>query len=409
LLQFPIYSAFYVPASVPNKIMMHPEEESVDLDLAKGYEAAEYLGMRNWSTADTQQKRGLNLNPLKRLIQRNWFLIALPTLLAGGLTGASVFLSPQNYSGMFQVLVEPMNTEGKLVQPAVLSPDAGTSAAELDYLTLVRVLTSPSVLSGIIQKIHTKYGDVNYADLTKRLTVERIEKNPAEKTKILSVTYESSDPQEILFTLNELAGGYLKFGLEDRKSQIGGGVAFIEQQLPGIKKRVENLESQMQALQQQHSISDLDSEGTALAQQARQVQTQQLEAQRDLAAQKSLYNNLHQQLGGVSPKDIINASSLSENPRYQALLGQLKQLEAQVALQSAQYQPDFPGLQTLQEQRKGLLVLLQQESQKLVGSNAVPQFQASIQKTMSQQMVDSLNQIQVLEVRNQALGQASAH
>jgi polysaccharide biosynthesis transport protein len=388
--------------------MMHPEEESVDLDLAKGYEAAEYLGMRNWSTADTQQKRGLNLNPLKRLIQRNWFLIALPTLLAGGLTGASVFLSPQNYSGMFQVLVEPMNTEGKLVQPAVLSPDAGTSAAELDYLTLVRVLTSPSVLSGIIQKIHTKYGDVNYADLTKRLTVERIEKNPAEKTKILSVTYESSDPQEILFTLNELAGGYLKFGLEDRKSQIGGGVAFIEQQLPGIKKRVENLESQMQALQQQHSISDLDSEGTALAQQARQVQTQQLEAQRDLAAQKSLYNNLHQQLGGVSPKDIINASSLSENPRYQALLGQLKQLEAQVALQSAQYQPDFPGLQTLQEQRKGLLVLLQQESQKLVGSNAVPQFQASIQKTMSQQMVDSLNQIQVLEVRNQALGQASA-
>jgi polysaccharide biosynthesis transport protein len=388
--------------------MMHPEEESVDLELAKGYEAAEYLGMRNWSTADAQQKRGLNLNPFKRLIQRNWLLIAFPTLLAGGLTGASVFLSPQSYSGMFQVLVEPMNTEGRLVQPAVLSPDAGTAAAELDYLTLVRVLTSPSVLSGIIQKIHTKYGDVNYADLTKRLTVERIEKNPAEKTKIVSVTYESSDPQEILFTLNELAAGYLKFGLEDRKSQIGGGVAFIEQQLPGIKKRVENLESQMQALQQQHSISDLDSEGTALAQQARQVQTQRLEAQRDLAAQKSLYNNLNQQLGGVSPKDIINASSLSENPRYQTLLGQLKQLESQIALQSAQYQPDFPGLQTLQEQRKGLMVLLGQESQKLVGSTAVPQFQASIQKTMSQQLVDSLNQIQVLEVRNQALGQASS-
>jgi polysaccharide biosynthesis transport protein len=387
--------------------MMHPEQESVDLELAKSHEAAEYLGMKNWSAADTQQKRGLNLNPFKRLVQRNWLLIGLPTLLAGGITGATVLLSPQTYSGMFQVLVEPMSTEGKLVQPAVLTPDASTAAAELDYLTLVRVLTSPSVLSGIIQKVQTKYNDITYADLTKKLTVERIEKNSAEKTKIVSVTYENTDPQEILFTLNELSAGYLKFGLEDRKSQIGGGVAFIEQQLPEIKRRVETLEVQMQALQQQHSISDLEGEGTALAQQARQVQTQQLDAQRDLAAQKSLYNNLQQQLGGgVTPKDIINASSLSENPRYQALLGQLKQIESQIATTS--FEPDHPGLQALQDQRKSLTALLQQESQKLVGSTSVPQFQPTIQKTMNQQLVDSLNQIQVLEVRNQALGQASA-
>ena len=36
---------------------MHPEQESVDLELAKSHEAAEYLGMKNWSAADTQQKR----------------------------------------------------------------------------------------------------------------------------------------------------------------------------------------------------------------------------------------------------------------------------------------------------------------------------------------------------------------
>jgi polysaccharide biosynthesis transport protein len=388
--------------------MMNPEQESVDLELAKSYEAAEYLGMKNWNTTESPQKRGLNLSPLKRLVQRNWLLIGVPTLLATGVTAALVLLSPQSYSGVFQVLVEPMNTDGKLVQPAVLSPDASSATAELDYVTLVKVLTSPSVLSGILQKIQTKYPEVDYANLTKRLGVERIEKNPGEKTKILGVTYESSDPQEILFTLNELAAGYLKFGLEDRKSQINGGVAFIEQQIPGLKRRVSTLEGQMQVLEQQHSISDLESEGAALAQQSRQVQTQQLEAQRDLAAQKSLYSNLQQQLGGLTTKDVINATSLSENPRYQALLSQLKQLEAQIALQSAQFQPEFPGLQNLQEQRKNLMTLLQQESQKLVGSTSVPQFQASIQKTMSQQLVDSLNQIQVLEVKNQALGQASA-
>jgi polysaccharide biosynthesis transport protein len=388
--------------------MMHPEQESVDLELAKSHEAAEYLGMKNWSAADANQKRGVNLNPIKRLIQRNWLLIGIPTLLAAGATTTLIWFSPQTYSGTFQVLVEPMSTDGKVTQPAALTPDASNATAELDYLTLVRVLISPSILSGIIQKIQVRYPEVTYANLTKNLNVERLEKNPGEKTKILNIFYESSDPQEILFTLNELAGGYLKFGLEDRKNQVMGGVAFIEQQLPGLKRRVETFEGQLQTLQQQYNISDLEGEGSALAQQSRQVQTQQLEAQRDLAAQKSLYGNLQKQLGGLTPKDIINASSLSENPRYQTLLGQLKQLEAQLALQSAQFQPNFPGIQTLQEQRKSLMALLQQESQKLVGSTAVPQFQASIQKTMSQQLVDSLNQVQVLEVRNQALSQASA-
>ena len=74
---------------------MHPEQESADLELAKSYEAAEYLGIKSWGANDISQKRGLNLNPIKRLIQRNWLLIAIPTLLAGGITSALVLLSPQ--------------------------------------------------------------------------------------------------------------------------------------------------------------------------------------------------------------------------------------------------------------------------------------------------------------------------
>jgi polysaccharide biosynthesis transport protein len=388
--------------------MMHPDQEEVALSSIKGYEAEEYLGLENLRTASGGKQRGLNLNPLQRLIKRNFLLIGIPSLTAAVVTGVIVGMSPQQYSGAFQILVEPMSSEGRLSQPSVLSPDSVNSTVEVDYVTLVRVLTSPSVLSGILQKIQARYPEVTSAKLNKRLTVERVEKNPAEKTKILATTYESSEPQEILFVLNELAAGYLKFGLEDRKNQIGGGVAFIEQQLPGIKRRVETLEGQLQVLQQQHKISDLESEGVQLAEQARQVQTQQLEAQRDLAAQKNLASNLQTQLGGMSPQQVIQVSSLSENPRYQALLSQLKELEAKIALESAQFQAEFPGMQTLQDQRKNLMSLLTQESQRLVGSTAVPQFQNSIQKSMSQQLIDSLNQVQVLEVRSQALGQANA-
>ncbi len=387
---------------------MHPDPEEAALRSIKGYEAEEYLGLENLRTTSGEKQRGLSFNPLQRLIKRNFLLIGIPTLAAAVVTGILVSLSAQQYSGAFQVLVEPMSTEGKLSQPSVLSPDSVNSTVEVDYLTLVRVLTSPSVLSGIVRKIHERYPKVTYATLNKKLIVERVEKNPGEKTKILAVTYESSEPQEILFVLNELSAGYLKFGLEDRKKQIGGGVEFIERQMPEIKHRVEILEGQLQAVQQQHKISDLDSEGVQLAEQARQIQTQQMEAQRDLTAQKRLASNLQNQLGGMSPQQVIQVSSLSENPRYQSLLSQLKELEAKIALQSATVTSDFPGMQTLEDQRNNLVSLLAQESKRLVGSSTVPQFQNSLQKSMSQQLIDSLNQVQVLETRNQALGQANA-
>ena len=386
--------------------MMHPSRDEA-LPSPKEYETEEYLGLDSAGAGSSRKQKGLSLGPLQRLVKRNLFLIGVPTLAAAVLTGALVMLTPQKFAGTFQVLVEPMSGAGKISQPSLLTPDSNNPSGEVDYVTLVRVLTSPSVLQGIIQKIQTRYPEVTLAKLNKNLTVDRVEQNPAEKTKILAVGYESPDPQQILYVLNELAAGYLKFGLEDRKNQIGGGVQFIEQQLPALKGRVGKLEGQLQALQQKYRISDLEGEGAQLAQQSRQLQTQQLEAQRDLAAQKTLANNLQQQLGGISPQQALKTSSLSENPRYQALLTQLKELEAKIAVESAQFQSENPVLQTLQEQRQNLTDLLAKESQKLVGTAPVPQFQNSMQKSMSQQLIDSLNQVQVLEVRAQALQQAS--
>jgi polysaccharide biosynthesis transport protein len=386
---------------------MHPEEEVAELRSVKGYEAAEYLGLERGGSADVGKQRGVNLKFLRRLMGRNAALIGIPTFVAAILTAGVIGLSPQSYSGSFQLLVEPMSNDGKLSPSVVDSPDSTRPVAELDYVTLVRVLTSPNVLSGIVQRIHARYPKIVYANFIKNLEVERIEKNPAEKTKILSVTYEGADSQQVLFVLNELAKGYITFGLEDRKSQIGGGVVFIEQQLPELKQRVATLESQLQSLQQKHKISDLETEGTELSKQARQIQTQQLEAQRDLAAQRNLSRNLQSQLGGLGPQEVVKASALSENPRYQGLLDQLKQVEKQISLDSATFQPEFPEIQKLQEQRKNLINLISQETQKLVGSAAVPQFQTSIQKTLSQQLIDSLNQLQILETRTQALSQAS--
>jgi capsular exopolysaccharide synthesis family protein len=388
--------------------MMYPKSELTALSSAKHHEAAEYLGLEEWGTTNkTKSRSGIYFRPLKRLIQRHWLLIAVPTVLSASATAILVLLSPPTFSGRFQALVEPLTTEAKVSQP-VLTGGKPVPSSGMDYSSLISVFTSRKVLEGVVAQLDDQYPEMTYNTLVKGLKVQRLEGNGAEKTKILDVTYQSTNTTEILDVLKTLQTNYPQFLLADRNRQVTSSLAVIEQQLPSLQRRVQTVEGQLQALQQQHNLSDLGSEGSSLAKQAHQLQAQQAEAQRDLAAQAQLYRNLQQQLGGLTPAAAIAASSLSENPRYQMLLNQLKQLEVQIAIDSAQFQLDYPGLQTLQEQRNNLLTLLRQESQRLVGNTPVPQFQTAIQQNMSQQLVDTLNQMKVLETRSQALSQANA-
>lgn len=394
---------------------MKPELDEQSLSLMQTYEQSEYMPLGSPEATRTSGKQGLSVRPLWRLIRRNILLIGGINILVAGLTAYLVLSRPLTYEGEFQLLVEPVTETGKLTDPSVLSRDSSIASGEgLDYSTLLRVLKSPTVLAGILKQIESKY-PISYNELLKDMKVERIGQEEFDKTKLIRVSYASADRVKIIYILKKLADGYLKYSLEDRKRRIGGGVTFIERQLPDLKQRVNSLEGQLQTLQQQERISDLDSEGAELAKQARELESQRLETQRNLRAQQKLYANLQKQLG-LAPNQVIAASSLSEDPRYQQLLNQLKQVETQLAQERARFTEANPVIQELREQQRNLQALLSQETRKLVSQSRagtssagqLPQFQNSIQRSLSQQMVDTLNEIQVLEIRNEASTQAAA-
>jgi capsular exopolysaccharide synthesis family protein len=126
---------------------------------------------------------------------------------------------------------------------------------------------------------------------------------------------------------------------------------------------------------------------------------------------RSLYTALSAQLG-LSPNQAIATATLSEAPGYLELLRQLSEVETKIATESVRFTEDSPTIQSLREKRGSLLLLLQQESEKVVGrtlaadagaSNASP---SQIRLELTKQLVDAANQIQVLQVRQSAIAQA---
>lgn len=390
---------------------MRTDPDETTLSLLKAYEQSEDLAFKHTTPLRTAPKKRLRMGAVSRFLRRNLLLILATTLGVSGLVFYLVWRQPRQYEGEFQLLVEPLHSEGRLKNTAASSPNQ--PAEGVDYATLIRLLKSPTVLNEIIGTIQARYADLDYSRLMGALNIERVE-DPAGKTKLIGVSYQDSDLQQINFVLEQLASGYIQYSEEERQTYLGEGISFISKKLPEARQNVANLEKQLQELQQRYRITDPETEGAGLAQQARDLEAKRLEVQRNLQAQKSLYANLQGQLG-LAPSEAIAASSLTENPRYQQLIGELKQVETEIAAQAATLTDDNPLMQDLRAKQRNLKTLLNQETSNLATQNLagngstsnVPSFQGSLQRGLSQQLVAALNEIQVLEVQSQAAQQAS--
>ncbi|MGL4884191.1 MAG: polysaccharide biosynthesis tyrosine autokinase, partial [Waterburya sp.] len=218
------------------------------------------------------------------------------------------------------------------------------------------------------------------------------------------------DSELVQLVLEELAQEYLQYSLEERKSSIGQGVEFIEQQLPELYSRVNTLQVNLQNLQEQNQLINPETKGQDLLEQISSLKTQQIETQNELNKQKALKKNLQQQLK-VSPEEAIVISSLSEDPNYQSLLQKYKEIESEISLESARFQSNSPSIQKLEDKRQNLLNLLNQEKQRIlrgrslvaISNSPLLNLQNTILSDMTQQLVTAITQIQLLEVQNQTL------
>jgi len=399
---------------------MKLEQDTPALSLSKYSNQLEQPISPDIDEFDEPKQKGLDLRPIWKIIQRNLLLITSTTTVVAAAALYAGLSASRTYEGSFQLLVEPITSEAKNTDPSALAREGEDPTNEVDYPTLLQMLKSPGMLSTIAERIQARYPDASYDSLSSNLAVARVgpesgNETLTDETKVIQVRYKDEDPNKAQFVLAELARGYLKYSLEDRKTSISEGVQFIEDQLPMLRQRVNKLEGELQALQQKYKLSDPTGEGVALANQAREIEAQKLETQRELREQRTLYANLQKQLE-LNPKQAIAASTLSEDPRHQDLLKQLKQIEAQIAIESARFTEESPVTQSLREQQKNLSLLLNQETRRILGRDQLstagnpqaPSFQSSTSLGLIKQLADTANQVQVLEVRSQEIARAAA-
>lgn len=307
------------------------------------------------------------------------------------------------YQGGFRLLVEPITAETKVAQTF-----GAIVYSSLDYETQIEVLRSPDVLNTIVEQLKVKYPDISFDSLVSNLTISRIG-----ETKIIEIRYQDIDRQKVEDVLQQISNGYLAYSRLQRQSDVREGIEFVQQQLPGLRLKVDTLQAKLQNFRQRYNFIDPETKAQELSNRVSGISQEQIQTNTKLNELRSLYAILQGQLG-LQPNEAILASALSEASRYQKLLNELQDIETKLATESVRFTEASPAIQSLKEQRQKLLPLINQEAQKVLGNNIPLQtvntqrltYQNSIRLGLTQQFVETTNQIKVLEVRNKALGQA---
>ncbi len=296
-------------------------------------------------------------------------------LLSAGLGSLIVWKSRQvipKYQGGFQMLIEPVTVEGQFAKK-YLSAQAGgidinriqVDNSLVDYESLIRVLTSPSLMDPVVEKLQVRYPDLSRRSLLSSLEIVRImyEKDSKEEgTKLVRVTYQNPDPEKIKFVLEHLADAYLNYSLQERLTSINQGIQFIDQQLPSLESRFDSIQQQIQLFRQQANLINPENKDRELAIQTRQLQEQLTNSQSDLVEKRVLAEVLQRQFDQGNYAEILGNNAES----YNWLIRQYYDIEAEVIKESKRLREDSIPMQVLREKQQSMELLLQQEAQKVI-------------------------------------------
>ncbi|WP_036480416.1 polysaccharide biosynthesis tyrosine autokinase [Myxosarcina sp. GI1] len=368
---------------------------------------AHVLPVANTTSID-EDEDSIDLRQLATVFKHRLRLILAIALGSTIVSAILTFIQEPIYKGSFQLLVEPVTQDEQSSPLEILSQES----SGLDYETQIEVLRSPKVLTPIIAELNAKYPELEYKDLIipkdSPLEIEQLD-----RTKILEVSYIDEDPQKIQFVLSRLAESYLAYSIDERKVQVKQGIDFVDQQLPRVRARVDELQAELQRFRQKYNLLDPQGRAVFLAEKQSSFEDKYFETQGELNETTSLYNLLQKQLG-LQPQEALAASYLSESPRYQNLLDRLQEVEVELAQESARFLPDNPNIQVLQDKRNELLPLLQKEAGAIFGDNLSDLIDnksnisspSTLRLDLSKQYIEAANQIQILTIREQSLKSA---
>jgi polysaccharide biosynthesis transport protein len=336
-------------------------------------------GLRSPHPAMPAPKDEFDVRKLLAIARRRWLVIGGVALAVMAYSIATTLMEKPMYQGRFRMLVEPVNSSALETPGLSNNNNNNSSQSTLDYDTQIQVLQSPELLLSTVKQLQKTYPEIDYGMISGGLAIGRVG-----KTRILDVSYKGSDSGKIQAILNQLAKDYLKYSSDQRQTALRQGIQFVEKQVARSQDTVDELQKRLQVFRQTNAFTNPDGKSEQITSQITQLNQELQKIDQELAQTNYALSSLQDEKG-------ITAT-LAASQNYQQLKGQLKQLEAQIALELTRFKENSLNIQLLRQKQANLMPLLEKEIREVLGAKEAA----------------TVTQIRSLQVRRQAIAETKA-
>ncbi|MEO0075902.1 MAG: hypothetical protein ABIK31_07385 [candidate division WOR-3 bacterium] len=321
------------------------------------------LGYNAKSEPSDEEKVVKEIGKLIAAAKRRAIVIGLVTISVSAGLMYKMSKKPPIYEGAFQLLVEPINTSESRLQALITETEGNKFATYngkdfgLDYDTQIKVLKSAKVMDPISEKIRAKYPDFSPSEVN----VERPYEG-AVGTRILRVSYKHFDEQRVVFVLNIVSEAFLQYSKDSRQTSLKEGIKFIEEQIPGLRKRVTDLQEKIQTLRQQYNLMDPEYESRKLIERNAELSSRILENETNLAKARLERDAIKQLIEQGNYANVLSKNAVA----YSALIRDSQSVNNQIAGESVRLQEEHPTMKILRQQQKYLELTSRQQAESIL-------------------------------------------
>lgn len=306
------------------------------------------------------------------LIRRRFWLLSVFCIVLAVATVQALKEKP-TYKSSMQLLVES-NYQGK--QGSKTENQFADSNVEIDNATQLSLMQGSQLIQRAVKLLRPEYPGLDVEEIKNSLAVYQVADEKANaQTKIFEVTYTGNNPTQTQKVLQIMQRVYLDYNREQQRLRLTKGLAFIDEQLPKVRKNVAQVEATLEEFRKNQNLIEPEVQAKALTEAINNIQQERRTNQatiRDLQAQ---YDSLQQQLAS-SPQEALVAARLSQSSRYQILLNEIQKTDLAIAQQRIRFTDKNPVIQKLLSERNKQLSLLQAE-----GQRATPEVSAQLPGT----------------------------
>jgi len=187
---------------------------------------------------------------------------------------------------------------------------------------------------------------------------DRLRVDLAPDSRMLEVAFDSADPELAARAVNALMNNYIEYNFTTKFKATRQASEWMGHQLDELKAKVEQSQQALVDYERQYAIVNISDKENLVDQRLAALSQDLTSAQSDLAGKQSLF-----ELVEANPSQI---GLLAQDDLLQKLQEKFADLKSDYVNALAQYGPNFPKVQRIEEQVEAVQALINQERERAV-------------------------------------------